>query len=178
MVDGNKYFLNNGYIKIPSITAGACKVNVYSPVPISTDTVAFNVTLSDSVSASPNVPVEKTVTVPFNCVTVAMDADVVNKVLNPESVSSADVKFKHSHLDTVRLTVYEKGSSTPLTTAEVQNPTEGTVNFSFSNSFTAESGKTYIFSFVGYVNGVPVLEDKCCVVGGYVSKQTNTILSN
>lgn len=177
-VGGDKYFLNNGYIKIPSITAGACKVNVYSPVPISSDTVTFNVTLSDAVSASPKIPVEKTVTVQFNCVNVAMDADVVDKVLNPGSVSSVDVKFKHNNLDSVGLTVYEKGSSAPITAAEVKNPTDGTLKFSFGNNLTVESGKTYIFSFVGYVNGVPVLEDKCCVVGGYVSKQNNTIISN
>lgn len=168
-VGGNKYFLNNGYIKIPLLTAGACKVNAYSPVPISNDTVTFNATLSDSVSASPEIPAEKTVTVQFNCVTVAMDADVVNKVLNPGSVSSVDVQFKHSNLDTVRLTVYGKGNTTP--TAEVKNPLEnGNINFSFENGFTAVSGETYIFSFVGYVNGAPVLEDKCCVVGGYISK--------
>lgn len=169
-VGGGKYFLNNGYIKIPSITAGACKVNVYSPVPISSDTVTFNVTLSDAVSASPKIPVEKTVTVQFNCVDVAMDADVVDKVLNPGSVSSVDVKFKHNNLDSVGLTVYEKGSSAPITATEVKNPTDDTLKFSFGNNLTVESGKTYIFSFVGYVNGVPVLEDKCCVVGGYVSR--------
>lgn len=170
-VGENKYFLNNGYIKIPSLSAGPCKVNVYSPVPISNDTVTFNATLSDSVSASPEIPAEKTVTVQFNCVTVAMDADVVNKVLNPGSVSSVDVKFKHSYLDSVGLTVYEKGSSTPITAAEVNNPVEnGNIKFSFENGFTAVSGKTYIFSFVGYVNGAPVLEDKCTVVGGYVLK--------
>ena len=99
-------------------------------------------------------------------------------VLNPGSVSSVDVKFKHNNLDSVGLTVYEKGSSAPKTAAEVKKPTDGTLKFSFGNILPAESGKTYIFSFVGYVNGVPVLEDKCCVVGGYVSKQTNTILSN
>ena len=168
-VGENKYFLNNGYIKIPSITAGACKVNVYSPVPISSDTVTFNVTLSDAVSASPTIPDKISTTVEFACVDVAMDADVVDKVLNPGSVSSVDVKFKHNNLDSVGLTVYEKGSSAPKTAAEVKNPTDGTLKFSFGNNLPVESGKTYIFSFVGYVNGVPVLEDKCCVVGGYVS---------
>lgn len=172
VVGGNKYFLNNGYIKIPSLEDGNHSVNVYSPVPISGDTVTFNVALSDAVSASPNpkVPEEKTKTVTFDCANVAMDADVVDKVLNPGSVSSVDVKFKHNNLDSVGLTVYEKGSSAPITAAEVKKPTDGTLKFSFGNILPAESGKTYIFSFVGYVNGVPVLEDKCCVVGGYVSK--------
>lgn len=174
-VDGNKYFLNNGYIKIPSITARDYTVSVYTPVPVELNKgkVKFNLALSDAVSASPKVPAisEKTgTTVEFTCVEVAMDADVVDKVLNPGTVSAVEVKFKHSNLDSVGLTVYEKGSSAPITAAEVKKPTDGTLKFSFSENLPAESGKTYIFSFVGYVNGVPVLEDKCCVVGGYVVK--------
>ena len=55
-------------------------------------------------------------------------------------------------------------------TVNLPNNSGGSVKVSLGNEFTAESGKTYIFSFVGYVNGAPVLEDKCCVVGGYVSK--------
>lgn len=175
-VDGNKYFLNNGYIKIPSLTAGDYTVSVYTPVPVELNEgkVKFNLALSDAVSASPKVPAisPKTgTTVEFTCVEVAMDADVVDKVLNPGTVSAVEVKFKHSNLDKVQLIVTEKGSGTPLITKDMGNPTtDGNITFNFGNGFTAESGKTYIFSFVGYVNGVPVLEDKCCVVGGYVSK--------
>lgn len=170
-VDGNKYFLCNGYIKIPSLIAGNHKASVYTPVPVelTNGKVEFNLALSDEVSASPTVPAEIGTSAEFTCIDVAMDADVVDKVLNPGSVLAVDVQFKHSNLDTVGLTVYEKGNATPITAAEVKNPLEnGNINFSFENGFTAESGETYIFSFVGYVNGAPVLEDKCCVVGGYV----------
>lgn len=172
-VDGNKYFLCNGYIKIPSLIAGNHKVSVYSPVPVElTDgKVKFNLALSDEVSASPTVPTEISTSAEFTCIDVAMDADVADKVLNPGSVLAVDVQFKHSNLDTVGLTVYEKGNTTPITAAEVKNPLKnGKINFSFKNGFTAVSGKTYIFSFVGYVNGAPVLEEKCTVVGGYVLK--------
>ena len=174
-VDGNKYFLCNGYIKISSLIAGNHKVSVYTPVPVElTDgKVKFNLALSDAVSASPTVPDEISTSVQFTCIDVAMDADVTDKVLNPETVSEVYVTFKHSNLNMVRLTVYEKGRNTPLTAAEVNNPLEnGNIKFSFENGFTAKSGKTYIFSFVGYVNGAPVLEDKCCVVGGYISNNT------
>lgn len=172
-VDGNKYFLCNGYIKIQSLIAGNHKVSVYTPVPVelTNGKVKFNLALSDEVSASPTIPVEISTSAEFACIDVAMDADVADKVLNPGSVLAVDVQFKHSNLDTVGLTVYEKGNTTPITAAEVKNPIEnGNINFSFENGFTAVSGKTYIFSFVGYVNGAPVLEDKCCVVGGYVVK--------
>ena len=169
IVNGDKYFINNGYIKIPSLTAGDYKVNVYSPVPISNSSITFKTNLLEEISASPNVPTEISASATFTCIDVAMDADVVDKVLNPGSVSSVKVKFKHINLDSVGLTVYEKGGSTPLTAAKENNPpADSNINFSFANGFTAESGKTYIFSFVGYVNGAPVLEDKCIVVGGYV----------
>ena len=172
-VDGNKYFLCNGYIKIPSLIAGNHKLSVYTPVPVELKDgkVKFNLALSDAVSASPTVPAEISTSVEFTYVDVAMDADVVDKVLNPGKVSAVDVKFNHSNLDMVRLTVYKKGSNKPLTAADVNNPTKNNnIKFSFKNGFTAVSGETYIFSFVGYVNGAPVLEDKCCVVGGYISK--------
>ena len=174
-VDGNKYFLCNGYIKIPSLIAGNHKVSVYTPVPVEpTDgKVKFNLACSDAVSASPNIPVEISTSVAFTYIDVAMDADVTDKVLNPEEVLAVDVKFKHSNLDTVGLTVYEKGNATPITAAEEKNPPENDhIQFSFEKGFTVVSGKTYIFSFVGYVNGAPVLEDKCCVVGGYISNNT------
>lgn len=176
-VDGNKYFLNNGYIKIPSLSSGACKVSVYTPVPIqlSDGKVKFNLALSDAVSASSEVPAEISTTVEFTCVDVAMDADVVDKVLNPGKVSAVDVTLKYSGVDNVKLNISKKNSdqtfSAILENVTVNLPNSGdSVNVTLGNDFTAVSGETYIFSFIGYVNGTPVLEDKCCVVGGYISK--------
>lgn len=179
-VDGKKYFLGNGYIKIPSLIAGNHKVSVYTPVPVElTDgKVKFNLDLSDAVSASPNVPTisdKPSTTVEFTCVDVAMDADVVDKVLNPEKVSAVDVKLRHIGVDAVKLNISKKNSdqtySAVLEDVTVNLPNnENSFEVTLGNGFTAVSGETYIFSFVGYVGGVPVLEDKCCVVGGYVIK--------
>lgn len=176
-VDGNKYFLNNGYIKIPSLTSGACKVSVYTPVPIelSDGKVKFNLALSDAVSASPAIPDEISTTVEFTCVEVAMDADVVDKVLNPGKVSAVDVTLKYIGVDEVKLNISKKNSNQTFS-AILENVTvnlpndENSFEVTLGNNFTSVSGETYIFSFIGYVNGTPVLEDKCCVVGGYVSK--------
>ena len=44
---------------------------------------------------------------------------------------------------------------------------DNSFNVTIGNEFTAVSGETYICSFVGYVNGVPVCKDVCCVVGGF-----------
>lgn len=178
-VDGNKYFLCNGYIKIPSLIAGNHKASVYTPVPVelTNGKVEFNLALSDEVSASPTVPAEIGTSAEFTCIDVAMDADVVDKVLNPGSVLAVDVTLKYGGIDEVRLNISKKNSNQTLSavteniTVNLPNNSGGSVQVSLGNGFTAESGETYIFSFVGYVNGAPVLEDKCCVVGGYVIEQ-------
>lgn len=184
-VDGNKYFLCNGYIKIPSLIAGNHKVSVYTPVPVElTDgKVKFNLALSDAVSASPTAPAEINTSVEFTCIDVAMDADVTDKVLNPGSVLAVDVALEYSGIDEVRLNISKKNSdqtfSAILKNVTVNLPNnENSFEVTLGNGFTALSGKTYIFSFVGYVGGVPVVEDKCCVVGGYISKQNNTLVFN
>ena len=41
------------------------------------------------------------------------------------------------------------------------------VTVNLGSRFKAEPGETYIFSFVGYADGVPVCRDDCCIVGGY-----------
>lgn len=184
-VDGNKYFLCNGYIKIPSLIAGNHKVSVYTPVPVElTDgKVKFNLALSDAVSASPTAPAEINTSVEFTCIDVAMDADVTDKVLNPGSVLAVDVALKYSGIDEVRLNISKKNSdqtfSAILKNVTVNLPNSGgSVEASLGDGFTAVSGETYIFSFVEYVGGVPVVEDKCCVVCGYFSKQNNTLVFN
>lgn len=170
-VDGNKYFLCNGYIKIPSLISGKHKVSVYTPVPVElTDgKVKFNLALSDAVSASPTVPAEISTSVEFTYVDVAMDADVLDKVLNPNTVSQLNATLKYIGIDTVELTVSKKNENNSLLSKSTSLPTDKD-SITVPIEFTAVSGETYIFSFVGYVNGAPVLEDKCCVVGGYISK--------
>lgn len=175
VVGGYKYFINNGYIKIPSLTAGDYKVNVYSPVPISNSSVAFKATLSEEISASPTVPTEITKMVTFNCANVAMDADVVDKVLNPGKVSAVDVTLKYRGVDNFKLNISKKNSDQTFSAILENVPfnppnNENSFKVTLKNGFPAVSGETYIFTFVGYSGNVPVIEDKCCVVGGYVSK--------
>lgn len=178
VVDGKTYYSNNGYIKISPIKPGKFTANVYSPVPLELvdNKVTFKVSLLSAVSTSASVPGEITKTpIEFNCVDVAIDAEVSNKVLSPGNVRSANITLKRKNLDEVKLTVSQKNSDGTyteiLTDVNVNLPAddaEFTVNL--SNSFNAESGKTYIFSFVGYVGGLPVCKDECCVVCGYVLK--------
>ena len=175
-VDGNKYFLGNGYIKIPSLTVRDYdyKVSVYTPVPVELTggKVKFNLVLSDAVSASPTIPTisaKTSTTVEFTCVDVAMDADLSDKVLNPGTVSRTDVELDYKGIDTVELKVTKKNESNSLLSENIPLPTENN-RITVPIEFTADLGETYIFSFIGYVKGIPVLEDKCCVVGGYVAK--------
>ena len=174
VIDGIKYYSNNGYIKFSSLIAGNYKLNVYSPIPIelSDGKVKFNVTLLEEISASPAIPVEISQEVNFTCVEVAIDADVSDKVLNPGNVSGFDIKLEHKNLDEVKLTVTKKGSGEALiSNVNVPCPNENnSVTVTPPNGFTAVSGETYIFTFVGYLDGVAVTEDTCCVVGGYVIK--------
>ncbi|MDD5796731.1 MAG: hypothetical protein PUD24_07360, partial [Oscillospiraceae bacterium] len=178
VVDGKTYYSNNGYIKISPITPGSFNVNIYLPVPLelSDGKVKFTATLLSAVSTSATVPAAIIKTpIEYSCVDAAIDAEVSNKVLSPGNVSNAKITLKHKNLDEVKLTVSKKnsdGTSTEiLHDVKVNLPAddaEFTVNL--SKGFNAESGKTYIFSFVGYVGGLLVCRDNCCVVGGYVLK--------
>lgn len=178
VVDGRTYYSNNGYINISPMTPGSFNVNIYPPVPLelSDGKVKFTATLLSAVSTSASVPVEIIKTpIEFNCVDVAIDADVTDKVLNPGNVPKINVTLNRNGIDEVKLTISQKNSDGTyteiLTDINVNLPdddAEFTVNL--SNGFNAESGKTYIFSFVGYVGGLPVCKDECCVVCGYVLK--------
>lgn len=178
VVGGKTYYSNNGYIKISPITTGSFNVNIHPPVPLelSDGKVKFTATLLSAVSTSAKVPAAiSTEPIEYSCVDVAIDAEVSNKVLSPGNVRDAKITLKHKNLDEVKLTVSQKNSDGTyteiLTDVNVNLPddnAEFTVNF--SNAFNAESGKTYIFSFVGYVGSLPVCRDNCCVVCGYVLK--------
>lgn len=178
VVGGKTYYSNNGYIKISPITTGSFNVNIHSPVPLelSDGKVKFTATLLSAVSTSATVPAAiSTTPIEYSCVDVAIDAEVSKKVLSPGNVRDAKITLKHKNLDEVKLTVSQKNSDGTyteiLTDVNVNLPddnAEFTVNL--SNAFNAESGKTYIFSFVGYVGSLPVCRDNCCVVGGYVLK--------
>lgn len=74
-------------------------------------------------------------------------------------------------IDTVELKVTKNNESNLLLSKSIPLPTDKS-SITELIEFTADMGETYIFSFIGYVGGVPVLEDKCCVVGGYVIKKT------
>ena len=51
---------------------------------------------------------------------------------------------------------------------DVSLPTDNNpVTVNLGSGFTAESGETYIFSFVGFAGDVPVCRDECYIVGGY-----------
>lgn len=173
--DGKTYYSNNGYIKISPITPGSFNVNIYPSVPLelSNGKVKFTATLLSAVSTSVSVPIEiTTLPIEYSCVDVAIDAEVSNKVLSPENVRSTKITLKHKGIDEVKLTVSQKnrdGTFTEILTDVNVNLPSNDAEFTvdLSSGFNAESGKTYIFSFVGYVSGLPVCEDNCCVVGGY-----------
>lgn len=177
MIDDVKYFSNNGYIKISPISSGSYKINVYSPVPLEKpdDKVSFKATLLSAVSTSASIPAEKSIQpIEFNCANVAIDADVTDKVLTSENISEIDVTLKHKGIDEVKLTIVRKNSDQTynylIDNVNVALPADdNSFKVSLGNGFTAVSGETYIFSFVGYVNGAPVCKDECCVVGGYIN---------
>ena len=178
VVNGKTYYSNNGYIKISPIAPGSYKVIVYPPVPLelSDGKVKFTATLLSAVSTSATVPAEITKTpIAFTCAEVAIDAEVTDKVLNPVKVSKIHVALKHQGIEEVKLTVSQKNSdgtyTDVLSDVKVNLPVDDAeFTVDFLNGFNAEAGKTYRFSFVGYVGGLEVCRDNCCVVGGYVGK--------
>lgn len=179
VVDGdtNKpYYSNNGLITVSPVLRGDHSISIYLPTSLANigETVTFNADLLSAVTAYPNLQA-KNVKPQFTLSEYSIDAEVSNKVLSPGYISEIKGTLKYKGINEVKLTIREKNSNgtyiQKLTDVNVSLPKNGDkFTVDLSNSFKAESGKTYIFSFVGYVNDAPVLEDKCTVVGGYISK--------
>ena len=137
--------------------------------------VKIKAELLSAVSTVKSISAGKSVTVEFTCVNAeeyAMDADIPYKVLTPGYISQTDITLKHEGIDKVLLTVSKRNGnetySKLLTDVTVSLTTDNyPVTVNLGNGFTAESGETYVFSFVGYADGVPVCRDDCCIVGGY-----------
>lgn len=177
VLDGEIYHSYNGCIILPSISAGEITVKLYSREPLGNSTgqkVKIKTELISAVSISASIPAGISKTVEFNCIdadSYAIDADILGKVLTPGS-SQVTVDLKHAGINNVKLTVSKKNengtySELPINIT-VSLPTENNpVTVNLGNEFKAESGETYIFSFVGYVGDIPVCRDDCCIVGGY-----------
>ena len=173
-VDEETYHSCNGYIIVSPLSAGEITVHLYSPKPLVAATgnkVKIKAELLSAVSTVKSIFPEKSVTVEFTCVKYAMDADIPRKVLTPGS-SQIEADLKHAGIAYVKLTVSKKNKdgtySEMLRNIPVSLPTgNNPVTVNLGSEFTAEAGETYIFSFVGYADGVQVCRDDCCIVGGY-----------
>ena len=177
-VNGTIYHSYNGYIIVSPLSAGEFTVNLYSRKPLvasSGEKVTIKAELLSAVSTVQSIFEGKSVTVEFTCVNAeeyAMDADIPYQVLTPGQISQVDVNLKHEGMKAVKLTVSKKNGdetySEMLRNIDVSLPTDNNlVTVNLGNGFTAESGETYVFSFVGYAGGVPVCRDDCCIVVGY-----------
>ncbi len=177
-VNGTIYHSYNGYIIVSPLSAGEITVHLYSRKPLvasSGEKVTIKAELLSAVSTVKSISAEKSVTVEFTCVNTkdyAMDADIPDKVLTPGHISQTDITLKHEGIDKVLLTVSKRNGnetySKLLTDVTVSLTTDNNpVTVNLGSGFKAEAGETYIFSFVGYANGVPVCRDECYVVGGY-----------
>lgn len=172
-VNGKIYHSCNGYIIVSPLSTGEITVQLYSPKPLvasNGERVTIKAELLSAVSTANSIPAGKSDTVEFTCVKYAMDADILNKVLTPGQISQVAVNLNYEGIDAVKLTVSKKNDngtySKLIENVAVNLPT---VTVNLGSSFTAASGETYIFSFVGYADGVPdpVSRDDCCIVGGY-----------
>lgn len=175
-VNGKIYHCYNGYIIVSPLSAGEITVKLYSRTPLASggEKVTIKAELLSAVSTSASIPVGISKTVEFTCINPAeysLDADISDKVLKPGG-SKISVDLKYYKIHAVKLTVCKKNSngtySKLIEDVAVDLPTgEAPVTVNLESRFNAEAGETYIFSFVGYADGVPVCRDDCCIVGGY-----------
>lgn len=180
-VNGIRYYSNNGHITIPQLSTGEYAVNLYSPLPLALTggKATLKATLLPAVSSSAPGSDAKSATVVFDCIDVqacAIDADILDNIFTPGRVYQTDVTLRYAKIDsallTVLLTVSKKTEdgiySELFGNVSVGLPTaDNTVTVTLGNGFDIVSGETYIFSFVGYVDCVPVCSDECYIVGGY-----------
>lgn len=174
-VNGEIYHSCNGYIIVSPLSAGEITVQLYSPKPLVAATgnkVKIKAELLSAVSTVKSIPAGKSDTVEFTCVKYAMDADIPRKVLRAGHISQTDITLKHEGIDKVLLTVSKKNTngtySKMFRNIDVAfTAVNGAVNVDLGNGFDAVCGETYIFSFVGYADDVPVCRDDCCIVVGY-----------
>ena len=177
VIGGIRYYGNNGCITVPSFASGEFTLDLYSPVPIAlTDGKAtLTATLLPAVSSSMPGWGVKVATTVFDCIDVqacAIDADILDNIFTPGRVYQTDVTLRYAEIDSVLLTVSKKTGdgiySEMLGNVSVSLPNNNNaVKVTLGNGFDVVSGETYVFSFVGYVDGVPVCRDECCIVGGY-----------
>lgn len=171
-VNGTIYHSYNGYIIVSPLSAGEITVKLYSrtPLPSGGEKVTIKAELLSAVSTVKSISAGKSVTVEFTCVNAeeyAMDVDIPYKVLTPGQISQVSVNLNYEGIDAVKLTVSKKNDngtySKLIENVAVDLPTGNDP----VTGFKAEAGETYVFSFVGYADGVPVCRDDCCIVGGY-----------
>lgn len=169
LLDGTKYFSINGEIRITPLYAGTFSLELYTPVPIAASRVVIQTTLLPAITNAPSIPVAHDSTAEFTCADYAIDADVIDKVLTAGAISESEVTLEHKGLDGVKLTISEKNGAVLLRDVNVPIPTNGdTVTVDLMDGLIAEAGKTYTFTFIGYVGDAAVCSDQCCVVGGYL----------
>lgn len=169
VLDGTKFFSINGEIRITPMDAGTFTLELYTPVPLAAGSVAIQATLLPAITNSPSIPVAHDATAVFTCADYAIDADVIDKVLTAGVISESEVTLEHRGLDNVKLIISEKNGAVLLRDVDVSIPTNGdTVIVDLKDGLIAEAGKTYTFTFIGYVGDAAVCSDVCCVVGGYL----------
>lgn len=177
-VNGEIFHSYKGYIIVSPLSAGEITVKLYSRKPLVASTgekVKIKAELLSAVSTVKSISAGKIGTVEFTCVNTeeyALDADIPDKVFTPGHVSQTVISLNYEGIEEVLLTVSKKNDDGTyqeiLHNISVGLPTENsTVTVDLRNGFDALSGETYIFSFVGYADGVPVCRDDCCIVGGY-----------
>ena len=176
-VDGNRYYSNNGCITVYSLASGEFTLDLYSPLPLTLNDgkATLTATLLPAVSSSAPGSDAKSATVVFNCIDVqacAIDADILDNIFTPGRVYQTDVTLRYAKIDSALLTVSKKTEDgiyrELFGNVSVGLPTaDNTVTVTLGNGFDIVSGETYIFSFVGYVDCVPVCSDECYIVGGY-----------
>ena len=176
-VDGIRYYSNHGCITVSALASSEFRLDLYSPLPIalSDGKATLTAILLPAVSSSVPGSDAKSATVVFNCIDVqacAIDADILDNIFTPGRVYQTDVTLRYAKIDSVLLTVSKKTEdgiySELFGNVSVGLPTaDNTVTVTLGNGFDIVSGETYIFSFVGYVDCVPVCRDDCCIVGGY-----------